>query len=315
MAEPDPLLFYETHYDLIGQWMPLRCDNVVLGGPARRICRFCGKTAPDVTFKKVAHAIPEALGNRGVVSLYECDACNTLFGEGIENDLGNWTKPLRTFARIRGKSGVPTLKRGGDTGWRIEPDDNGFQIKNYEDDPVMVVDHEAKRLHFTLKRDPFTPVAVLKALMKIGLTLMPEAEIGNFAHALAWIRLTDHNIGFAEKAPVFYQFQPGPMPNDRIVALLLRRKSGVEGVPYAFLVLGYGNEVFQVPLPSAAHDQAINGKLVTLSVFPVPGGSDPALYGPPGRKTLDLTGRDIVRGEVVPLTVGFENAIPVEPAA
>jgi hypothetical protein len=34
-----------------------------------------------------------------------------------------------------------------------------------------------------------------------------------------------------------------------------------------------------------------------------------------GRRILDLTGREVVRGEVVPLTVGFETGIPVEPAA
>jgi hypothetical protein len=178
----------------------------------------------------------------------------------------------------------------------------------------MVVDHEARCLHFTLKRDPFTPVAVLKAVMKIGLTLMPEAEIANFTHALAWIRMRDHSIRFAEKAPVIYQFQPGPMPNDRIVALLLRRKPAIGGVPYAFLLLGYGNEVFQVMLPSEPQDRAFNGGSAEMPAFPVPGGPDPSLYGPVGRKMLDLTGREIVRGEVVPLTVGFETAIPVVPA-
>jgi hypothetical protein len=58
------------------------------------------------------------LGNKSVESTYECDACNEIFGKGIENDLGNWSKPMRTLARIRGKSGVPTIKKTGDApGW------------------------------------------------------------------------------------------------------------------------------------------------------------------------------------------------------
>jgi hypothetical protein len=89
------------------------------------------------------------------------------------------------------------------------------------------------------------------------------------------IRLIDHSIGFAEKARVLYQFQPGPMPNDRIVALLLRRKPEIGGVPHAFLVLGCGNGVFQVMLPSEPKDRAINGTSTSMALFPVPGGPDP----------------------------------------
>jgi len=50
-----------------------------------------------------------------------------MFGDGIENDLGNWSKPMRSFAPVRGKSGVPTLKKGGHgPGRRIEYGDAGF---------------------------------------------------------------------------------------------------------------------------------------------------------------------------------------------
>jgi len=49
------------------------------------------------------------LVNKSLFTAYECDMCNDDFGKGIEQDLGNWSKPKRTMARIRGKSGVPTL--------------------------------------------------------------------------------------------------------------------------------------------------------------------------------------------------------------
>lgn len=283
--------------------------KVVLGDKANRGCRFCGKTPTEVTFKLEAHAIPELLGNKSITTTYECDACNQLFGNSIENDLGNWSKPMRTFARIRGKSGVPTLKKGGtNPGWRIEFGLTGFSISHYEDDPVCTVDEVNKQIHFMLKRDAYTPVAVLKALVKIGLSLMPAAEIGNFPHALAWIYEAGHSRVFAEQSPILYTFQPGPMPNDLLSVFILRRKSSVTNVPYAFLVLGYGNEVLQVHLPSQRRDAALNYQRVEIVPFPVPGSPDRSRYGRPGFKLIDLTGREVVREETFPVTVGYEYA-------
>ena len=179
---------------------------------------------------------------------------------------------MRTFARIRGKSGVPTLKKGSDApGWRIEYGDGGFNITSYEDDPLYEVDEAKKTITFKLKRDAYTPVAVLKAFMKIGLTMLPDKEIENFPHLMAWVRETDHSRRFAEQCPIIYSFQPGPMPNDLIAAFILRRKPEATGCAYAYLVLGYGNEVFQVQLPSLKHDATMNGQSVSIHPFPASG--------------------------------------------
>ena len=191
MTTPDQAIaFYETRYELLGSWLLRPGTKVVLGDRIDRRCRFCGKSKPEVCFQKVAHAIPESLGNKSLESMYECDSCNEKFGRGIENDLGNWSKPMRTFARIRGKSGVPTLKRGGNKpGWRIEYSDaGGFQVTAYEDDPIFEVDADQKRVTFHLRRDSYTPVAVLKAFMKIGITLLSESDVCDFQHLMKWIQ-------------------------------------------------------------------------------------------------------------------------------
>lgn len=41
-------------------------------------CRFCGQ-ADARKFRKVAHALPESLSNKWLVSLDECDDCNAMF--------------------------------------------------------------------------------------------------------------------------------------------------------------------------------------------------------------------------------------------
>ena len=84
--------------------------RLVLAGPDPRVCRFCGRDSANTRFRHDAHAIPHLLGNRTLFTREECDQCNLFFGSTIENDLGNWTKPTRTFSRIKGKNGVPTLK-------------------------------------------------------------------------------------------------------------------------------------------------------------------------------------------------------------
>ncbi|MBB6084962.1 hypothetical protein [Castellaniella defragrans] len=90
----------------------------------------------------------------------------------------------------------------------------GFNITSYEDDPLYQIDEANQRITFQLKRDSYTPVAVLKAFMKIGLTLLPDEEVGNFPHLMSWVRSTDHSRRFADQCPIIRTFQPGPMPND-----------------------------------------------------------------------------------------------------
>ncbi|MDH0894429.1 MULTISPECIES: HNH endonuclease [unclassified Pseudomonas] len=305
--------FYEANYDIIGQWMVRPGNKVILGDLNKRICRFCGKQSPEVTFKKVAHAIPELLGNKSIESAYECDVCNKEFGDGIENDLGNWSKPMRTLIRIRGKSGVPTLKKGGDKpGWRIEYDQSRLNVTSYENDPIFEVDEKNKTVTFKLRRDAYTPVAVLKAFMKIGITLLPDNEVSNFSELIEWIKEPDHSKPYLSKCPVIYAFQPGPMPNDFIVALILRRKMTVAGYPYAFLVLGYGNEVFQVPLLSEKHDGQLNGQSISIHPFPVPGHPNPEQYGEPKRDVLDWTDCRVRKGEIMTMPMGYSSKVPVK---
>jgi hypothetical protein len=167
-----------------------------------------------------------------LVTTNECDMCNDFFGRGIENDFGNWSKPMRTMARIRGKTGVPTIKRT-DRGWRIEGVPEGLNVKHEEgDDPPFEVDEAKKEMVFKLTRDPYTPVAVLKAFVKMGLTLLPEEEMPNFPSALKWIRTEDHSIGTVFDWSVFHTFMPGSYRNDLVSTMVFRRKSDDIDLPY-----------------------------------------------------------------------------------
>ena len=309
MAETDlrtaMLNFYDQHYDSTACHLHSNMDRRVLGDRENQVCRFCGKSRPEVRFRDRAHAIPESLGNRVLFTNYECDTCNKFFGETIENDFGKWSKPYRLFARIRGKNGVPTLK---ELGWRVEYNDStGLCIKQNENSLPFVLDEGKKQIRFEFKIEAHRPVAVLKTFVKIGLTLLPVKELPNFSEALAWIREPDHTESCGvENGPVIKTFQPGPPLSD-LVAMLLRRKTSATGVPYAFLVIAYGNHMFQVYLPSPKQDRTIYGRAMEIRPVPTLYEADPVLYGAAAVKPADLCGQDIVRDEEAPIVIGFDQ--------
>ena len=110
---------------------------------------------------------------------------------------------------------MPTIKKPGpEKGWRVEYSGTGFQLKEYEDEPFFEVDEEAKQLRFELHRDTYIPVAALKGLVKIGLTLIPDVKTQHFRETHDWIRDTDDSRNFVAEFPVFRTFIPGPMRND-----------------------------------------------------------------------------------------------------
>ena len=78
--------------------------------PSVRRCRFCGRDETAVTFKKKAHAVSEALGNKHLLSYRECDDCNAFFGQAYEDALVKYIGALRTFMMVLGKNGVPSYK-------------------------------------------------------------------------------------------------------------------------------------------------------------------------------------------------------------
>ena len=79
-----------------------------IGKKNNKICRFCNKAKPTVTFDTVAHAIPECLGNKNIICCDECDTCNKNFSENIEVHLDKITLLYRNINMIKGKKKVPS---------------------------------------------------------------------------------------------------------------------------------------------------------------------------------------------------------------
>ncbi|WP_185641271.1 HNH endonuclease [Burkholderia stagnalis] len=297
MSQESAVNFYRRNYRCVRAFL-LEDDapkKIVLEDTIGKRCRFCGGSAPDVSFRLEAHAIPESLGNRALVSRYECDTCNSFFGSTIENDFGNWSKPMRTFARRQGKKGVPAHKGGGETGWRLEHDAklDRFLINAGGDERnwpfTASADH--RTVDFNLKCDPYVPMGVLKTFVKMGLSILPESELPNFCAARAWIRNSVHQEDVPILAPTLVTFTPERTEAIRI-GVLCRKPDAPDPVPYAFLLLSYGYESFQVILPSPERDPRFeDANPCAIPPFPPPGPGRSS-YAP---EVLELRDTEIVR--------------------
>lgn len=274
-------------------------QKIVLGDKSAKHCRFCDRSSPAVTFKKVAHALPESMGNKSITIAYECDECNEKAGKTFENDFGAWSKPYRTFYQIRGKKGVPALKHEAD-GWRIEVGPHGFSVRQREDKPVFVFDETASTIVAKVTREKFTPIAVFRCFVKIALALLPDEELANFRSTLSWIRSKRSNRPFdASLATLLRTVVSGPRPFEGVTVGLFLRKNDYFEVPYATLVIAYGNECFQIFIPSREKDWYLMGRKFDLPVLLSPYHGMKYEFGRPVVEKIDLGGLDSVSGEIV----------------
>ena len=272
-------------------------------------CRFCRLLPPLVTFRREAHAIPEMLGNHELVSAYECDSCNRLFGKTIELDLGRWTLPSRSLLGIGGKKRRHPIAQDRDGSWKVQAGDNTILFEKQEDGSLVVEDPASNSMSINIPRGPYVPVAVLKALVRIGLMLIPGSDIEEFTDALDWIRTpslvttSDRRFRF----PIGHTFVPGNPRKDRVLFFLLRRKAPNGLLPYTFLIFGYGMEMFQVQIPAFRKDQVWRRDHPIIPFFPV------SLFVGVNRlvaqqSVLDLTSAVTVRTQAASFRATYESS-------
>jgi len=158
--------------------------RISIGEPdkAQRVCRFCQKSQPETTFKKKAHAISEALGNKTVIVLDECDKCNDEFSMSIEPDIIQYLSIYRTFFDVKGK--------GGEKQWHGE----NFKIKKEKEFTISIfsTDDPPERNEFPYKirledNRPITSQYIYKTLCKYFISVISSNELGNFQDTINWI--------------------------------------------------------------------------------------------------------------------------------
>ena len=226
----------------------------------KRVCRFCGRRIPAVSFNHKSHAISESLGNKTLICLEECDECNKHFNESLEQDITQMMAPRLLLLGISGKKGVPIIKGDGitikiDTSTRaaLGRDTLVYTLQDMPDilDPELLAKHISKDYKLYLK---YTPQNIYKCLCKYALSLIDSSELQYFKDTIAWINepLTKHRL-----PPVWrYHIDTEGQSWDRITAMIImKRKHAKKELPYCWAILIIAGEPFLFILPFCSQDK------------------------------------------------------------
>lgn len=230
--------------------------RIGINDKARRICRFCGKSMPDVTFKQKAHAISESLGNKGLICLEECDDCNRHFNETIEQDIGKLLRFQLIFKGIKGKKGNPTLIGEGVS---IKNDTSSctFKGKNtlkleIQDSLDFNVGQDIKQFlsqNFSFSREKYTPQNIYKCFCKYVISLIDSYHLPFFRDTIKWINepIAKHRL-----PPVWHCRVPlATSP----CLVIMTRKHNHKDIPYCWAIINIAGFQFLFIVPFCSQDK------------------------------------------------------------
>ncbi|WP_341910626.1 HNH endonuclease [Ferrovibrio terrae] len=235
---------------------------------ATRKCRFCKRESPHAQFNTKAHAVPELIGNKTLLTLEECNECNQNIGR-YEDDFSKFTHFERTFNRIPGKKGIPSI-RIPNAKSRVEARNNNINFIEGENENLFNMNFEENVFTAKLQKQSYRPLGVYKSLLKMGLSIMPHDELENFNEACLWISQPDlqtHRVSDGAGYYCFLTFTPGPRPYPHPILTLLKRKTETPH-PYMSFILRFGNRTYQIFLPAKKLDKHLEGKDITLVGYP-----------------------------------------------
>lgn len=218
-----------------------------------RSCRFCGRSEGDgATFKKVAHAIPEALGNKNVVLTEECDECNEFFGNEIEPTFISYFDVYRVFIGARGKNKIPHIKyKNGDL---------------LHDGKMAVVASRSifgdpeQGLEVKLESSvSITPINFYKSLVKVALSVIDSQHLQYLKDAVSWVRF-DHKHGVNVPKIAVNVVNEGFCSSPQVT--VYTRKTEDLSVPHVVSEFRFGSYVYVYIVPFSKKDDRrfVNGE-------------------------------------------------------
>lgn len=284
-----------------------------------RVCRFCEKKMPEVKFKKDAHLIPQLMGNRNLVTDFECDNCNALFSK-YENDLANFMGLSRTLSFLKGQDGLPKFKTP-DKNLIVGKDDETQDPKKIKivsvglENDHFKIDQERKELTINSVRHPYTPIKVFKVLLKIGYSLLPPEELSEYENVKKLLQ-TDRSDSKMNGNPFFRLlgvFSPGaPFPSPLIFCCKKRYEHKDTNIPTRTFILYFQNYIYQFFMPYCEGDKWMYGVGKTVNIHLMPPLLDKKwieFFGQPGHFNLDLSSSEVRKNEKQNITMSFDAAI------
>lgn len=277
-----------------------------------KCCRFCGLKEPNVTFKTKAHVIPELLGRNNYIGYEECDSCNSVFSK-YESHLASYFMPYLTLLGVSGKKknrtfqsrsdeNSPTIIKVNEHGQRL------IEVGNIED---YIIDEENKTVEYVMRLPKHKPLYIYMALLKVGLTLLPNSDIGRYKNVFKFL-LGNSKVGFSPSVLV-------KVPTKKIITtpiaylFKLRDNISINNLAGEYvLVMHFGVVAIQVylPLPTDLEgsdiEEQVNKEGVVFPFFTLCSSFEEASLlseEPVNYKVLDLSSQD---SEAINSSIYFE---------
>jgi hypothetical protein len=314
-SQNNDMAWFEEHYDMLFKLITLEMDKIELGDSIDKKCRYCGKTDKETTFKNISHAFPELMGNKKIIDLLECDACNKHFSEMLDNDLANWLQITRSLIKTKGKNNkIPNYKHHVNGRIAEIKNDNQETIIKIPEEHFSI-DLEKHEFILRLVQPSYVPIAVFKSFIKMALAVMPELCIQECEHLKTWILEKEHTYAdfLYFKPELFVQFIPGPINNNILMFSLLKRKSNKDNCPYLVFVLQYANYIYQIilPMPSKDYDHKKSHLQFRYFINPCDYPEYQEKYGNIQRYKEPLDSLNKEKGNPISMKFGFEHAIEI----
>jgi len=250
----------------------------LLSKKEKRCCIFCLNHAPDVSFKKIAHAISETVGNKILISHFECDDCNKLFGDFLEDSLGKYMLPFKIITQVYGKKNKLVAKdKTEDSSLTY----GSYRIQFNKDEPILpnfsntrgilitrssnpsniIKMNEAKNeFEINIPRQKYDPRLVYCSFLKMAYSILPLYELKNYLNRINELhRLISKETSDTDKENLLNNF-----PNKGVLiklfdksdqinvvsAILYKRTSSVcDNHPLFVFRLDMGIFSFIIPVP------------------------------------------------------------------
>ena len=274
----DQAIEFFNSYDLEKE---VACPDAKIAGlpdKTLRVCRFCGLKYPKVAFTKEAHIISELLGNRFLVSDFECDECNYKFGK-YENDLAHHLGIARTVQSVKGKNNVPKFKSADNTLKieNIQKQDEGniVEIRRFDRfNQTFEFDKENSQTIVRYKKPPFTPLKVYKSLLKIALSCISKEHVNDYKSAFEYLRTNKYDETHKGFAIIYSYTMPITFSFEKPVVMIFKKKnSNARLFTHVFTIFTL-NIIYQLVIPFNKNDFHFyknNGSVLTLWCPPLLG--------------------------------------------
>lgn len=316
--EPARIEYFESFYDILrtpdfddkSRLLKPSHGIYTIGNSQKKICRFCGKSENEVSFNKIAHAVPESIGNHVLASNYECDICNEFFGNTIENEYANFFGLYHSIMQIAGKNGVPKCK------FKVPCDKRTEECAQYcvevffqDNMPCIRKCREVGNEYLILSENSLTiskpvgrccPIAVFKTIVKMAISVMPVEELHLFSSVITWILEAEHsNFYENKKLLVRYKIIPGFNVTKYPHYILFRRKKDVWNKPYMLFNLTYGCYSLFVEMPRDA-DNSTNFEFENMMFPPIP-------FYTSSEGTWDMSEKEVSKDVKHSITLNFDT--------